>query len=193
MAERKEICNYLDMPLQHISDSVLKKMKRQTDKAYTVDLIKKIRAKVPDIALRTTMLVGFPGETNEDIEELKEFIQETKFERLGVFTYSHEENTIGHLLKDDISEEEKERRAAYLMETQQEISFELNQQKIGKTFKVLFDRKEGDYFVGRTESDSPEVDNEVLVDAKTNFVRVGDFANITITSADDFDLYGKVS
>lgn len=190
MASNHKICNYLDMPIQHISDNVLKAMKRQTTKAYTEELIHDIRAKVQGIGLRTTILVGFPGETEADFEELLDFVRHTRFERLGVFTYSHEEGTSGHELKDDVPPEIKEERMAKLMNLQQEISLELNQQKIGKTYKVLFDRKEGNYFIGRTEFDSPEVDNEVLVEAKNHYVRVGDFAKIKIIDAAEFDLYG---
>ncbi|MCD8528741.1 MAG: TRAM domain-containing protein [Chitinophagales bacterium] len=147
---------------------------------------------MPNIAIRTTMLVGFPGETEEDVEILKNFIQEMKFERLGVFTYSHEEGTHGYKLDDNLSEIEKNQRANALMEIQQEISLELNQEKIGKTFKVLFDKKEGDYFIGRTEYDSPDVDNEVLVPAKDTYISIGSFANVRITDATDFDLYGEI-
>jgi len=186
------ICNYLDMPLQHASNAVLKNMKRQITREETVDLIANIRNILPEIAIRTTMLVGFPGETEKDIEELKEFIEEQRFERLGVFTYSHEEGTSGYDLTDDIPEEVKQQRAAEVMEVQQNISDELNQAKIGQTFKVLFDRKEGEQFIGRTEFDSPEVDNEVIVDAAKNYVRIGDFAQVTITDATDFDLYGEL-
>jgi len=188
----ERVCNYLDMPLQHISDPVLERMRRNTTKEETYQLIKNIREKMPDIALRTTMLVGFPGETDKDIEELIAFIEEMRFERLGVFQYSHEEGTSGYLLEDNVSEEVKAERAALVMEAQEEISFELNQQKIGKTFKVLFDRKDGEHFVGRTEYDSPEVDNEVMVDATNQYVRIGDFANVKITEATEFDLYGEV-
>jgi ribosomal protein S12 methylthiotransferase len=192
MARQPKICNYLDMPLQHAANNTLKAMRRNITREETEKLIHDIRAILPDIAIRTTMLVGYPGETQDDIEEMKQFIKDMRFERLGVFTYSHEEGTHGYKLEDTIPQEEKERRAQELMEVQQEISFDLNEEKIGKTLKVLFDRKEGGYFIGRTEYDSPEVDNEVLVDAKTNFVRLGDFANVLITDATDFDLYGKI-
>ena len=188
----ERVCNYLDMPLQHISDPVLERMRRNTTKEETYQLIKNIREKMPDIALRTTMLVGFPGETDKDIEELIAFIEEMRFERLGVFQYSHEEGTSGYLLEDNVSEEVKAERAALVMEAQEEISFELNQQKIGKTFKVLFDRKDGEHFVGRTEYDSPEVDNEVMVNATNQYVRIGDFAKVKITEATEFDLYGEL-
>jgi len=180
------------MPLQHASNAVLQNMKRQITREDTVELISNIRNILPEIAIRTTMLVGFPGETEKDIDELKKFIEQQRFERLGVFTYSHEEGTSGYDLNDDIPEEVKQQRAAEVMEVQQEISDELNQAKIGQTFKVLFDRKEGDQFIGRTEYDSPEVDNEVIVDAKENYVRIGGFANVTITEASDFDLYGRL-
>ena len=189
-----KVCNYLDIPLQHISNKVLKDMKRLITKEETYELVAAIREKMPDIALRTTMLVGFPNETAEDIEELAQFIRDMRFERLGVFQYSHEENTSGYLLDDNVSAEEKAERTNYIMEIQQQISYEKNQEKVGKTYKVLFDRKEGDYFIGRTEFDSPEVDNEVLVDANdaSNFVRIGDFAQVRITNAEDFDLYGVI-
>jgi ribosomal protein S12 methylthiotransferase len=192
MNERKNICNYLDMPLQHISDNMLKSMRRGTTKQKTIDLVNQIRDKVPGIALRTTLIAGYPGETKKDHEEMLEWVEQTRFERLGIFGYSHEENTHAYLLKDDVSAKTKQARCEAVMALQQGISMELNQNKIGKTYKVLFDKKEGDYFIGRTEFDSPEVDNEVLVKADSNFVRVGDFANIKITSAEDYDLYGEV-
>lgn len=191
ISERSNICKYLDMPLQHISDPMLTRMRRQISKQEIYDLIRLIRNKIPGIALRTTFLVGFPGEKDQDADELIEFIEEMKFERAGVFTYSHEEGTSGYELNDDVPEDIKQERAARLMAAQEKISFELNQQKIGKTFKVLIDGKEGNYFTGRTEFDSPEVDNEVLVDASKNYLRVGDFANIRITAAEEFDLYGE--
>lgn len=191
MAERENICNYLDIPLQHISDHMLKTMRRGITKRRTIELLQKIREEVPGIAIRTTMLIGHPGETEEDFNELCEFIEEARFERLGVFTYSHEEQTHSHTLADDIPEEVKESRAEQLMLIQQDISAEINAAKTGKEFKVLIDKKEGDYFIGRTEYDSPEVDNEVLIDARTNFLRVGDFANIKISRSEDFDLYGE--
>ncbi|MGB1205191.1 MAG: 30S ribosomal protein S12 methylthiotransferase RimO [Chitinophagales bacterium] len=189
-----KVCNYLDIPLQHISSKVLKDMKRLITKEETYALVAAIREKMPNIALRTTMLVGFPDETEEDIEELAQFIRDMRFERLGVFQYSHEENTSGYLLNDNVSAEEKAERTNYIMEIQQQISYEKNQEKVGNIYKVLFDRKEGDYFIGRTEFDSPEVDNEVLVDANeaSNFVRIGDFAQVRITNAEDFDLYGEI-
>lgn len=192
MAERKNICNYLDIPLQHISDPMLKSMRRGISRRRTEELIQTIREQVPGIALRTTMLVGHPGESEQDFEELKDFIKEARFERLGVFTYSHEENTHAGSLENDVPEEIKDARAAELMEIQEGISQELNEAKVGNTYRVLFDRVEGGYFVGRTEFDSPEVDNEVLVDKKDHFIRLGDFANIKIKSATAFDLYGDV-
>ena len=192
MNENKNICNYLDMPLQHITDSMLKSMRRGTTKQKTIDLVNKIRDKVPDIAIRTTLIAGYPGETEKDHNEMLEWIEQTRFERLGIFSYSHEENTHAYLLKDNVPAKTKQARAEAVMALQQGISLELNQHKIGKTFKVLFDKKEGDYFIGRTEFDSPEVDNEVLVKADKNYVRVGDFANVKITSAEDYDLYGEV-
>ncbi|MBP6532423.1 MAG: 30S ribosomal protein S12 methylthiotransferase RimO [Bacteroidia bacterium] len=190
MNERKNICKYLDMPLQHISDNMLKSMRRGTTRQKTNDLIAEIRSRVPGIALRTSLIAGYPGETVEDFEEMKNWVQESRFDRLGVFTYSHEENTHAYLLEDNISDEVKRERCAEIMAIQQTISSEINEEKIGKTFKVLFDRKEGGYFVGRTEFDSPEVDNEVLLEAKDNYVRIGDFADIKITDASDFDLFG---
>ncbi len=191
MKNKSNVCNYLDMPLQHISDNMLGSMRRGITKQKTIDLVNQIRDKVPGIALRTTLIAGYPGETQKDHEEMLQWVTDTKFERLGIFTYSHEENTHAHLLKDDVSEKIKKKRADAVMAVQQEISLIHNQQKIGKTYKVLFDRKEGDYFIGRTEFDSPDVDNEVLVKAEGDtYVRIGDFANVKITSATDFDLYG---
>jgi ribosomal protein S12 methylthiotransferase len=192
IAENEKVCNYLDMPLQHASDNMLSAMRRNITNADTRKLIEAIRKRVPDIALRTTMLVGFPGETEEDFNALKKFIADFRFERLGVFTYSHEENTKGYQLEDNVPDELKQERAAELMSLQEDISRELNNAKVGNTYKVLFDRKEGGYFIGRTEYDSPEVDNEVLIDAKKNYVRVGDFANVRITDAEEFDLYGEL-
>ena len=190
MNERENICKYLDMPLQHISDNMLKSMRRGTTRQKTNDLISEIRSKVPGIALRTSLIAGYPGETVEDFEEMKNWVQESRFDRLGIFTYSHEENTHAYKLEDNISDDVKRERCAEIMAIQQTISSEINEEKIGKTFKVLFDRKEGGYFVGRTEFDSPEVDNEVLLEAKDNYVRIGDFADIKITEASDFDLFG---
>lgn len=192
MAERPEICNYLDMPLQHANDDVLARMRRQITRKETVELVEKARIMVPDLTLRTTMLVGFPGETEQEFQDLCQFVEEMEFDRLGVFQYSHEEDTIAHAMADDIPAEVKAERANALMELQQDISWSKNQAKVGKTFKTLFDRKEGEYFIGRTEGDSPEVDNEVLVKAADNYVRVGDFAPIKITRAEDYDLYGEV-
>ena len=193
MRNRSNVCNYLDMPLQHISDSMLKSMRRGITKQKTIDLVNKIRDKVPGIALRTTLIAGYPGETQQDHEEMLNWVKETRFERLGIFTYSHEENTHAHLLNDDVPEEVKKQRADAVMKVQQEISFELNQQKIGKTFKTIIDRKEGEYFVGRTEFDSPDVDNEVLIKADDEtYLPPGCFVHVTITEATDFDLYGKI-
>lgn len=193
MNERGNICNYLDMPLQHISDKMLKSMRRGTTRQKTIDLISEIRSRVPGIALRTTLIGGYPNETEDDFEEMKAWVKESRFDRLGIFAYSHEENTHAHLLKDNVSDEIKRERCAEIMAIQQIISSEINEEKIGKTFKVLFDRKEGNYFVGRTEFDSPEVDNEVLLESKENYVRIGDFANIEITGAEEFDLFGVLA
>jgi ribosomal protein S12 methylthiotransferase len=191
MREKKNICNYLDMPLQHISDSMLKSMRRGTTKQKTIDLVNNIRDKVPGIAIRTTLISGYPGETQKDHEEMLEWVENTRFDRLGIFAYSHEENTHAYLLKDNVPEDIKQKRSEAVMAIQQKISDELNQQKVGKEFKVLFDRKEGNYFIGRTEYDSPEVDNEVLVDA-SSYIRIGDFAKVRITAAEPYDLYGEV-
>lgn len=193
MKQKQNVCNYLDMPLQHISDDMLSSMRRGITKQKTIDLVNKIRDKVPGIALRTTLIAGYPGETQNDHEEMLQWVTDTKFERLGIFTYSHEENTHAHLLKDDVSEKIKKKRADAVMAVQQEISLIHNQQKIGNIYNVLFDRKEGDYLIGRTEFDSPDVDNEVLVKAtEKNYARIGDFAKVKITSATDFDLYGDL-
>lgn len=193
MANKANICKYLDIPVQHISDNVLKAMRRGITRRKTYELLNTIKEQVPGISLRTTILVGHPGETEEDFEALKQFIQDFEFDRLGVFTYSHEENTHAYTLEDNIPAEVKQQRAEALMALQEEISFKKNQKKIGQTIKVLFDRKEGEYFVGRTEADSPEVDNEVLVKAQDQFVRIGDFANIVIDSAESFDLFGHLA
>ena len=190
--DNDKVCNYIDIPLQHINDEILKSMKRGTSHQKTNDLLKAFREKVPNMAIRTSLIVGYPGETEERFQELKQWVQDTKFDRLGVFTYSHEENTSAHILEDDISDEVKKARQEEIMDLQTHISWELNQKKIGKTFKVLFDRKEGDYFIGRTEFDSPDVDNEVLVKATDTYIRMGDFANILIQKTDHFDLYGVV-
>lgn len=192
MNERSNICNYLDMPLQHITDTMLKSMRRGTTKQKTIDLVNEIRAKVPGIAIRTTLIAGYPGETQKDHEEMLEWVAQSRFDRLGIFAYSHEENTHAYSLKDTVSSKIKQARTEAVMELQQGISFDLNQNKIGNIYKVLFDKKEGDHFIGRTEFDSPEVDNEVLVAANKDFVRVGDFANVKITSAQDYDLFGEV-
>ncbi len=193
MKNKSNVCHYLDMPLQHISDSLLKSMRRGITKQKTIDLVNQIREKVPNIALRTTLIAGYPGETEKDHEEMLRWVEETKFERLGIFTYSHEENTHAYSLKDDVTEKEKKRRADAVMKIQQEISYNLNQNKIGKTFKVLFDRIEGEYIIGRTEFDSPEVDNEVLVKTTNEqYLSIGSFAEVEITEAGDFDLYGRV-
>lgn len=191
MAERPEICNYLDMPLQHISDPILLSMRRQITKAETVELLDRVREKVPGIALRTTFLVGYPGETEADVEALIQFVKAQQFERVGVFQYSHEESTRAHDLTDDVPAEVKAERAQRLMEVQEEISLAKNEAKIGQVYKTLFDRKEGGFYIGRTEADSPEVDNEVLAPAKGNYIRLGDFARIRITDAEAFDLYGE--
>lgn len=187
-----KVCNYLDIPLQHINDDILKRMKRGTSHEKTTKLLAQFREKVPGMAIRTTLIVGFPGETEEQFEELKNWVKEQRFDRLGCFTYSLEENTGAFEYEDDVPEEVKERRVEEIMEIQQQISYEINQEKVGKTFKCLFDRKEGDYFVGRTEFDSPDVDNTVLVSAKDNYISVGEFVNVKITSAEDFDLYGDI-
>ncbi len=192
MKNKSNVCKYLDMPLQHGSTEMLKRMRRGITREKTQDLIKSIRDKVPEIALRTTIIVGHPGETEAEFEELYNFIEESRFERMGVFQYSHEENTHSHSFQDDVDAEIKQERADMLMELQQGISTELNEAKVGKTMKVLFDRKEGGNFIGRTEFDSPEVDNEVLVSAKNKYVRLGDFANVKITDSTEFDLIGEV-
>ncbi|MDX1903570.1 MAG: 30S ribosomal protein S12 methylthiotransferase RimO [Thermonemataceae bacterium] len=190
---KSNICKYLDMPLQHGSTEMLKVMRRGITREKTEELVDKIRQKIPEIALRTTLIVGHPQETEKHFEEMHAFVEKMRFDRLGVFTYSHEENTHSFSMPDELSIEEKQERASEIMTLQQDISWELNQNKVNRTFKVLFDRKEGDYFIGRTEYDSPEVDNEVLVKAtKNTYLRVGDFANVEITKAEEFDLYGKI-
>lgn len=191
MKEEPKICNYLDIPLQHISDPILASMKRGTTQEKTTKLLKKFREAMPEMAIRTTLIVGYPGETQADFEALKSFVKEMRFDRLGCFTYSHEENTTAYELKDDVPEEVKLARANEIMEIQSQISWELNQEKIGKTFRCLIDRKEGNYFVGRTEYDSPDVDNEVLIDAKKHYVKIGDFVEVKIIDATDYDLYGE--
>jgi ribosomal protein S12 methylthiotransferase len=194
MREKSNICKYLDMPLQHVSDSMLQSMRRGTTKAKTLQLVERIREKVPGIALRTTLIAGYPGETESDHEEMLRWVEDTRFERLGVFTYSHEENTHAYTLNDDVPAEVKQARAEAVMEIQQGISAQLNQDKVGNTYNVLIDRKEGDYFIGRTEFDSPEVDNEVLVKADSStYLRIGDFAQVRIEKAEEFDLYGIVN
>jgi len=192
MNREPKICNYLDIPLQHISDSILKSMRRGTTKEKTTKLLKEFRATVPNMTIRTTLIVGYPGETEEDYQTLKEWVREMRFERLGCFTYSHEENTHAFNLEDDVPQEVKQERANEIMEIQSQISWELNQEKIGQEFRVIIDRKEGEYFIGRTESDSPDVDNEVLIDASKTYLKTGEFANVKITEAADFDLYGEV-
>ena len=188
-----KICNYIDIPLQHISNKILKSMKRGASMEKINDLLQMFRDKVPEIAIRTTLIVGYPGETNEDYELLKEWVKNTKFDRLGCFTYSHEENTGAYKLIDDVPQKIKNERLNEIMEIQSQISWELNQKKIGKKFKVLIDRKRGNYYVGRTQYDSPDVDNEVLIQAETNFLKVGEFVDVKIIEASDFDLYAEVS
>lgn len=189
MNTEPKVCNYLDIPLQHISTPVLKSMRRGTTFEKTNALLEKFRATVPQMAIRTTLIVGYPGETQEDYEILKQWVKDQRFERMGCFTYSHEENTHAYNLEDDVPEEVKQDRANELMELQSQISWELNQQKIGQTYRVMIDRKRGNYFVGRTEFDSPDVDNEVLIDATAHYLSVGEFATVKITGAEDFDLY----
>ena len=192
MKNEPKICNYIDIPLQHISDKILKSMRRGTTYEKTNRLLKEFRKKVPEMAIRTTLIVGYPGETEADFQLLKNWVEEMRFERLGCFTYSHEENTHAYNLVDDVPEDVKQQRANEIMEIQSQISWELNQQKIGKEFKVVIDRKEGNYFVGRTEFDSPDVDNEVLIDATKNYLKTGEFCKVKIVDASDFDLYGHV-
>jgi len=191
MKREPKICNYIDIPLQHISDDILKSMKRGTTKEKTTKLLQEFRERVPGMAIRTTLIVGYPGETQEDFEILRDWVQEMKFERLGCFTYSHEENTGAFALVDDVPQEVKQARAAEIMDLQSQISWDLNQEKIGQTFKCVIDRKEGQYFIGRTEFDSPDVDNEVLVDASKFYLKTGDFVNLKITDATEFDLYAE--
>jgi ribosomal protein S12 methylthiotransferase len=190
MKERENICNYIDIPLQHISDRMLKSMRRGSTKKNTTNLLEQFRTVVPEMAIRTTLIAGYPGETEEDFQEMLAWVKATKFDRLGVFTYSHEENTHAFSLTDDVPEEVKSERAQQIMEVQSEISFEKNQRLVGTVQRVLFDRVEGDYFIGRTQFDSPEVDNEVLVLKKDHYVQLGNFANIKIKRAEHFDLYG---
>ena len=189
--EESKVCNYIDIPLQHISDRILKSMRRGTTYEKTTRLLKEFRESVPGMAIRTTLIVGYPGETEEDFQILRNWVEEMRFERLGCFTYSHEENTHAYQLEDDVPEEVKEARANEIMELQAQISWELNQKKIGKTFRVLIDRKEGNYYIGRTEFDSPDVDNEVLIKAESGYLRTGDFYHVNIIDATEFDLYGE--
>jgi len=192
MKEEPKICNYIDIPLQHIADPILKSMRRGTTMAKTNKLLDAFRSTVPEMAIRTTLIVGYPGETEEDFQTLKQWVIDQRFERLGCFTYSHEENTHAYNLEDDVPEEVKMKRANEIMDIQSQISWELNQQKIGKQFRVLIDRKEGNYYVGRTEFDSPDVDNEVLISGEHGYLRTGDFYTVSIHEAEDFDLYGTV-
>lgn len=192
MARQPKICNYLDIPLQHADDTMLERMRRQITQAEQRELIKIAKEKVPGINIRTTFLVGHPGETEEEFQSLCDFVEDMKFDRVGVFQYSHEEDTSAHDMVDDVDAETKVARANRIMEIQNSISMDNNEALVGQTLKVLFDRKEGEFFIGRTEFDSPEVDNEVLVSAKDQYVRIGDFANVLIESAEDYDLYGKV-
>ena len=192
MNKEPKICNYIDIPLQHIADPILKSMRRGTTKAKTTKLLKDFRAAVPNMAIRTTLIVGYPGETQEDFETLRDWVQEMRFERLGCFTYSHEENTHAYNLEDDVPQDVKMERANAIMEIQSHISWELNQQKIGQEFNVIIDRKEGGYYVGRTEFDSPDVDNEVLINVEEGYLRTGEFFTVKITGAEDFDLYAEV-
>lgn len=191
MNNEPKICKYIDIPLQHIADPILKSMRRGTTKAKTTKLLQEFRKAVPEMTIRTTLIVGYPGETEEDFKTLKDWVREMRFERLGCFTYSHEENTHAYTLEDDVPEDIKQQRANEIMEVQSQISWELNQDKIGKTFSCIIDRKEGNYFVGRTEFDSPDVDNEVLIDASKHYVKVGDFTDVKMMEASDFDLYGE--
>jgi ribosomal protein S12 methylthiotransferase len=188
MAERENICKYLDIPLQHGSTHMLKLMKRGTTREKTSELLATIRSKVPEIAIRTTLIAGHPGETEHEFEKMMSFVAESRFDRLGVFPYSHEENTFSHTMKDDVPVKVKQERVDAIMDLQQSISLELNQNRIGKTYKVLIDRKEGGQFIGRTQFDSPEVDNEVLIDAAQDYLRIGDFIKAKVTDATEFDL-----
>jgi len=190
MKQEPKVCNYLDIPLQHISDPILKSMRRGTTQKKTTDLIDNIRKILPEIALRTTLIVGYPGETEADFETLKQWVKTMRFERLGCFTYSHEENTHAYQLEDNVPQQVKQERANEIMKIQSEISWEQNQKKVGKSFRCVIDRKQGDHFVGRTEIDSPDVDNEVLIDAKKYYLKLGDFTDVEIVDASDFDLYG---
>jgi ribosomal protein S12 methylthiotransferase len=189
--DEEKVCNYIDIPLQHIADDVLKSMKRGTTFEKTNSLLRDFREKVPGMAIRTSLIVGYPGETEKDFEILKNWVRDTKFDRLGVFTYSHEENTSAFDLEDDVPAEVKAARAEEIMAIQQEVSMRLNGEKVGKEFKVLIDRKEGNFFIGRTEFDSPDVDNEVLIDASKHFVRQGDFVQVKVYEASDYDLFAE--
>jgi ribosomal protein S12 methylthiotransferase len=190
MKNEPKVCNYLDIPLQHINTEILKSMKRGTSHEKTTALIRKFRDVVPNMAIRTTLIVGYPGETEAQFQELKDWVEEMRFERMGAFEYSHEENTGAFVLEDDVPADVKFRRVNEIMEIQSQISWEINQQKIGKIFTCLFDRKEGNYFYGRTEFDSPDVDNDVLVDAREHYIKIGEFIPVKIYEAGDFDLYG---
>ncbi len=191
MLEEPKVCNYIDIPLQHISTKLLKSMRRGTTYEKTNALLKTFREKVPQMTIRTTLIVGYPGETQEDFELLRDWVKEMRFERLGCFTYSHEENTHAYNLVDDVPEEVKMERANEIMALQSQISWELNQAKIGKEYRIVIDRKEGNYFVGRTEFDSPDVDNEVLIDATAHYLKTGEYTWVKITEAEDFDLYAE--
>jgi len=193
MKSEPKICNYIDIPLQHINSDILKSMRRGHNRENLEKLLSDFRTAVPDIAIRTTLIVGYPGETQEQFQELKQWVAQSKFDRLGVFAYSHEEDTHASSLNDDISEEEKQNRVAEIMEIQANISFELNQKKVGKIYKCIFDREESGYYIGRTQYDSPDVDNEVLVDATTHFINIGHFIEVKITEATDFDLLGEIA
>lgn len=192
MKNEPKICNYLDIPLQHISDNILKSMRRGTTQEKTTKLLQQFREAVPNMAIRTTLIVGYPGETEADFQTLKNWVEAMRFERLGCFTYSHEENTHAFNLEDDVPQDVKQARANEIMELQSQISWELNQAKIGQTLRVVIDRKEGQYFVGRTEFDSPDVDNEVLIDASKVYLKTGEYVTVTINEAADFDLYATV-
>jgi ribosomal protein S12 methylthiotransferase len=192
MKREPKVCNYLDIPLQHISDPILKSMRRGTTQEKTTKLLKEFRKAVPEMTIRTTLIVGYPGETEEDYQTLKQWVKDMRFERMGCFTYSHEENTHAYNLEDDVPQEMKQQRANEIMEIQSQISWELNQEKIGNEFKIVIDRKEGNYFVGRTEFDSPDVDNEVLISAKDTYLKTGEYYNVKVTEAEDFDLYAEV-
>jgi ribosomal protein S12 methylthiotransferase len=191
MKREPKVCNYLDIPLQHIANNILKSMRRGTTMAKTNMLLERFRESVPEMTIRTTLIVGYPGETEEDFQTLKKWVKDQRFERLGCFTYSHEENTHAYNLEDNVPEEVKMQRANEIMELQSQISWELNQQKIGQEFKIVVDRKEGNYFVGRTEFDSPDVDNEVLIDATKYYLKTGGYTTVKITQAEDFDLYAE--